>query len=80
MGIQGEGGVRSKFKERLRNIRLSRIKKKRFHDENQEFIQEKVKEIRDVIQKEPNRVRTIRVGSSKDNKKDTVNKVYCQIL
>lgn len=40
------GGIYSKFQERLRKIKLSRLKKKR---KNKEFIDDKVKEIREVI-------------------------------
>lgn len=49
MANQGTGGRYSKFQLRLRNIRLSRSKKKAFQKENEKYILEKVKEIREVV-------------------------------
>ena len=46
MNTGENGGILSKFQERLRKIRLSRISKQK---KNQEFIDEKVKEIRKSI-------------------------------
>lgn len=46
MNTGENGGVLSKFQERLRKIRLSRINKQKM---NQEFIDEKVKEIRKSV-------------------------------
>ena len=46
MSNQGNGGIYSKFQERLRKIRLSRIKKKK---QNDEFVEERVKEIREEL-------------------------------
>lgn len=44
------GGIYSKFQERLRKIKLSRVKKRK---QNDAFIQERVQEIREVLSKEP---------------------------
>jgi len=50
MSDQGNnGGILSKFQERLRKIRLSRSKKRL---KNQKFIEDKVKEIRNTIREE----------------------------
>ena len=49
-GNQDNGGIFSKFQERLRKIRLSRSKK---NIQNQKFIDEKVKEIRETILQDP---------------------------
>ena len=49
MSTQGNGGILSKFQQRLRNIRLSRSKKKK---KNEEFIQEKVVEIRETLRRD----------------------------
>lgn len=50
------GGVHSKFQERLRNIRISRIKRKKM---NEKYVLEKVKEIREVVGKEAPRNRVV---------------------
>lgn len=69
MANQGNGGIRGKFQERLRNIRLSRIRKRKFQEENQEFIEKKIEEIRIVVGQEPIRTRGVRaVGKSSENK------------
>ncbi|MBQ8681897.1 MAG: hypothetical protein IJ509_03195 [Bacilli bacterium] len=51
MNGQGNGGIYSKFQERLRKIRLARSKK-RNQVNNEEFIQSKVQEIRQSIRKD----------------------------
>ena len=54
MSTQGNGGIFSKFQERLRKIRLSRIRKKQKNkEETEKFVNGKVKEIKEVISKEP---------------------------
>lgn len=77
------GGIYSKFQERLRKIRLSRIKRKK---QNEEFIQERVKEIREVLGKtQPAKFRTkgidsVAKGVTVENiKDDTVSKVIVDI-
>ncbi len=66
---QGNGGVYSKFQERLRNIRVHRSRKK---GKNEQFVIDKVKEIKGKIQKDPSFVRVVRtpVGNDRDKKKD----------
>ena len=69
MSNQGNGGIHSKFQERLRNIRLSRVKKKK---QNDDFVQDKVKKIREVIRKDIEGKVTIprkRVIGDKENDK-----------
>ncbi len=60
MANQGNGGIFSKFQERLRNIRISRSKKNKFEHDNAKFIQDKVKEIRVVVGKSTTPVRISR--------------------
>lgn len=55
MDEQGNnGGILSKFRERLRKIRISRSKKKK---QNDKFIQDKVEEIREAIRKDTTPIR-----------------------
>lgn len=80
MGNQENGGIYSKFQERLRKIRLSRIKKR---TDNEKFIQEKIEEIRKVIRQDPTSLYQKRksIGIARDKAKgnDSVSKVVCDI-
>lgn len=51
MSNQGNGGIYSKFQERIRRIRLSKLKKKQ---QNNIFIQNIVKELKQSTKKNPN--------------------------
>lgn len=66
----------SKFQELLRNIRLSRLKREKFQKENEAFVQEKVKEIKETIQKDKAcyRIRVPRGVQGVTNKKVTLVK------
>lgn len=55
MSNQGNGGLYSKFQERLRRMRIFRSKTNR--EKNNLFIQDKVKEIQTVIRNDPTPVR-----------------------
>lgn len=61
----------SKFQERIRNIRLSRSKKMRFQRENEQFVLNKVNEIKKKV-KEDGGVYRVRVakGIGEDKKKE----------
>ena len=71
------GGIYSKWIERLRNIRLSRIKRQK---KNQQFIQDKVDEIHRDVEKTPKKVAGI--SREKDSsqipekKKDNRTQLY----
>ncbi len=49
MNNQGNGGIYSKFQQRLRKIRLSRSRK---YVSNQDFIQDKVQEMKEIIHRD----------------------------
>lgn len=66
MSTQGNGGIYSKFQERLRKMRLSRIKKK---EKNNEFIEGRIKDIRE----------TIRAGNGEIRGTDSVSRVVVNI-
>lgn len=70
----GNDGVHSKFQERLRNIRIIRSRKK---GKNEQFVVDKVKEIRGKIQKEPGAVRVVKIpkGIDGNKKKGTIHVV-----
>ena len=61
----------SKFQERIRNIRLSRSKKMRFQRENEQFVLNKVNEIKKKV-REDGGVYRVRVakGIGEDKKKE----------
>lgn len=61
MASWGSGGILSKFQERLFKIRISRVNKKKVQEE---YINDKVKEIRDVVSKEGYRVRRVGIGEN----------------
>lgn len=65
----GNNGTFSKFQERLRNIRLSRIKRQK---ENEQFIQDKVEEIHRVVEKKPYVVAKGLSLEKLENKRDVV--------
>lgn len=73
------GGRFSKFQERLRNIRLSRSKKERFSQENQKYIDDKVKEIKKVV-REDNTVYRVRRAKGIDHQKDKIIKKKVQVV
>jgi hypothetical protein len=77
-GNSSNGGIYSKFQERLRKIKLSRLKRKQ---QRQEFIQDRVKEIREALGKEPNHPRNkIKgVGESSEVKDDLLSEVVMDI-
>lgn len=64
-------GWLSKFRERLKKIKLNRIKKKKKKKELQDkYIKEKVKEINRVLEKDPNRItRAVGINEKKENNK-----------
>ena len=66
----------SKFQERIRNIRLSRSKKMRFQKENEQFIQEKIAEIKEKVREDEGvyRVRVVR-GIGEVKKKEAVKEL-----
>ena len=66
----------SKFQERIRNIRLSRSKKMRFQKENEQFIQEKIAEIKEKVREDGGvyRVRVVR-GIGEVKKKEEVKEL-----
>lgn len=80
MSSQGNGGIFSKFQERLRRIRLIRSKK---NANNEQFIQDKVEEIRRVIRQDPSPMYRKRksVGITDDKIKNdiSVSKVIADI-
>ena len=66
----------SKFQERIRNIRLSRSKRMRFQKENEQFIQEKIAEIKEKVREDGGvyRVRVVR-GIGEVKKKEEVKEL-----
>lgn len=61
----GGNGILGKFQQRLKNIRINRAKKKKM---NEEFLEEKVKEIHKIVENEPNRM--VRKGAALVNEDD----------
>ena len=62
----GGNGILGKFQQRLKNIRINRAKKKKM---NEEFLEEKVKEIHKIVENEPNRI--VRKGVALVNEDDS---------
>ena len=74
------GGIRSKFQERLHKIKLSRSKK---YLQNQQFIQDKVQEIRKAVHKDvvlnDKKIHPKGIEKGKEGKVDTVRQVIVNI-
>ena len=65
------GGRFSKFQERLRNIRLTRSKKQQFQKDNEQYVVDKVDEIKKAVRADGAVVRKRRpVGISEKEKKE----------
>ena len=62
----GGNGILGRFQQRLKNIRINRAKKKKM---NEEFLEEKVKEIHKIVENEPNRM--VRKGAALVNEDDS---------
>ena len=70
----GNNGIFSKWQERLRRMRMLRRKKKELEqEENDQFIQEKVNEIKKVVEQRP-RIRGKGIAVIKEDKREVIKK------
>lgn len=76
MSTEGNGGIYSKFQERLRKIRLSRIRRKQ---QNDKFIQDRVQDIRKTIQKDTTPGYRASIAPQPKEKDDSLSEVIIDI-